>query len=729
MMRNLVAVITILMVSTWCSAQTPTGAADDARVRIGDQEPTSLPKYMTPEEQLLPPLPVERGGRPPSGDIHCSAEYEPCEGIFFAWEGYTGLLSDMTVTITTHDEETMVYMVVDSASEQSSAYSTLNSAGADMDQVEFIVRITDTVWIRDYGPRFIFEDGNRAIIDHTYNRPRPNDNMLNDYVATLWSEPEYDIPLTHGGGNFHLFANGDAFMTDLILDENPGQSEQDVKDLYEEYQGVDLTIYPGFPTWFDSTQHIDMWMLPLGDDKIIIGEYDSSTGQPYTITENATTDLIASGYTVYRTPGWQSGGTHYTYTNAIILNDLAFVSTFGHANDAVALATFQAALPGYTFYQFDCSGIIHSAGAMHCISMHVPAYTATMRVTPGGGLESEGPIGGPFTPDSIIYTLENTSDLPINYSVTKTVPWLTITNGSGSIGAHSSVPVTVAINAAANSLGIGTYNDTVDIVNLTDHSGDTTRAVTLAVGTPQPIYSYPLDSNPGWTTAGEWAFGQPTGQGGTSYGYPDPASGATGSNVYGVNLNGDYSTAIGGPWHVTLGPVDLSNVTEVELRFQRWLNTDYTPYAYATVEVSTNGSSWQQLWQNPGGGDLTDSSWQAITLLAPVADNEATVWFRWGYQIDSGAYAYSGWNIDDVEIWGLASPSVCPGDSNCDAAIGWRDIDYFVAAMNDNVAAWEDMFAPGTPSCSFDNNDVNGDGTVNWRDIDPLVALMNTTCP
>ncbi|MCK4340455.1 MAG: hypothetical protein KAY37_01870 [Phycisphaerae bacterium] len=74
-------------------------------------------------------------------------------------------------------------------------------------------------------------------------------------------------------------------------------------------------------------------------------------------------------------------------------------------------------------------------------------------------------------------------------------------------------------------------------------------------------------------------------------------------------------------------------------------------------------------------------------------------------------------------------PTVCPGDSNCDTVINWRDIDYFVAAQNDNVAAWEAMFLPGTPSCPFANNDVNGDCTANWRDIDPFVALMNTTCP
>ncbi|MCK4341558.1 MAG: hypothetical protein KAY37_07545 [Phycisphaerae bacterium] len=86
-------------------------------------------------------------------------------------------------------------------------------------------------------------------------------------------------------------------------------------------------------------------------------------------------------------------------------------------------------------------------------------------------------------------------------------------------------------------------------------------------------------------------------------------------------------------------------------------------------------------------------------------------------------------NVDASEYAPFTLTSVCPGDSNCDGSISWRDIDFFVAAMNDNVAAWEAMFAPGTPDCSFDNNDVNADGTVSWRDIDPLVALMNTTCP
>jgi agmatine/peptidylarginine deiminase len=389
-MRHVLALVSVLVLSVWCAAQTP--APSTVWWEVPDDNSSPLPAYMTPEEQQLPLPPVVYDGRtPPTGAVYCPPEYAPCQGLFIAWEGYTAILTELTVQITTHDPVATVYVVVDTTTEQSSVYSTLSGAGADMSQVGFIVRTTDTVWIRDYGPRFIFEDGNRAIIDHTYNRPRPNDDAFNDYLSVLWGEPQYDIPLTHGGGNFHLFSNRDAFMTTLILNENPGLTAQDVKDLYQAYQGVNLTIYQAFPSSFDSTQHIDMWMFPLGDYKVIIGQYASSAGQPYTITESVVADLTARGYTVYRTPGWSAGGTHYTYTNATVLNNEVFISKFGGSyasQDAQALAVFQAAMPGYRIHQIDCSSIIGAAGALHCIVMHVPRIPSHLK----GDLNCDGVV-------------------------------------------------------------------------------------------------------------------------------------------------------------------------------------------------------------------------------------------------------------------------------------------------------------------------------------------------
>ncbi len=372
--------LTLLLTMTIASA----GWAEQARRvpqeyldQIVDDDPNRLPRYMTPAERQLPLPLVELLRTPPSGEISTPAEYEKSQGLLIRWGYYNAELTALAVGVTTGDPEAVVYILVTGTSQQNSATSVLVGAGADLGQVEFITYYADTVWIRDYGPRFIFSDGWRAMVDHTYNRPRPNDNAFPDYLSALWGEPEYDLPLTHGGGNFHFFANREAFMSSLILDENPSLTEQQVRDYFLAYENLDLTIYEGFPTSFDSTQHIDMWMLPVEDGEVIIGEYASSAGLPYQITESAVVDFTSRGYTVYRTPGWNSSGTHYTYTNAVILNSLVFVPSYGGSyttQDSQAQAVFASAFENHQIIPVDSSSIIHAAGALHCIVMQVPAY-------------------------------------------------------------------------------------------------------------------------------------------------------------------------------------------------------------------------------------------------------------------------------------------------------------------------------------------------------------------
>jgi agmatine/peptidylarginine deiminase len=343
---------------------------------IVDDNPNPLPRGLDESERGLPlpsPAPwVEL--EPPTGEVWTPPEYAANEGLLISWGWYTTVLTELAVGITTGDPDATVYIVVNGPSQQASATAILQGAGADLDQVEFITYTTNTVWIRDYGPRFISEDGQRAIVDHVYNRPRPLDDAFPEFLSALWGEPRYDLPLTHGGGNFHLYSDGAAFMTELVLDENPLLSEQDVIDLFASYEGLALEITPGFPTWYDSTRHIDMWMLPVRDHEVIIGQYSPGDGEPYTITEAMVTALVARGYTVHRTPGWNSGGTHYTYTNAVVFNDLVFISEFAGypTQNAAAVAVFQAAFPDHQVIPVDCSDIIHSAGAIHCVVMHVP---------------------------------------------------------------------------------------------------------------------------------------------------------------------------------------------------------------------------------------------------------------------------------------------------------------------------------------------------------------------
>jgi hypothetical protein len=367
---------------------------------------------------------------------------------------------------------------------------------------------------------------------------------------------------------------------------------------------------------------------------------------------------------------------------------------------------------GYMNITYNCSSVGYAA----CYVVY--PGTAGMNVTPETNLNVTGPVGGPFDPSSIVYTLENGGGLPVNYTVSHTAPWLSITNSSGTLAGHGTVEVTVSINSAADSLTEGRYTDTINFTNLTNHRGDTTRAVRLQIGMPICMFTCNMDSDPGWATQGEWAFGQPTGQGGSN-GFPDPACGCTGMNVYGVNLNGDYSPVYGGPYYLTLGPLNFASAKDAVVSFKRWLNTDYQPYVYAMVEASPDGSSWATLWTN-GTKIIKEQAWTAWALDLPATlNNQPAVYVRWGYRISNGAWAYSGWNIDDVEIWAFGPPPVLLGDMNCDGVLNFGDINPFVLALTNPAA-----YAAAFPGCDINHADINGDGYVDFGDINPFVGLM-----
>ena len=378
-MRLLLGLAGLLAAITTTAAAQPRTVAPEVLALIQDDDPYPLPRGLSAEERSHWRLPdtSRLPYAPPPGRVRAQAEYEDNSGILVRWGSQNALLTQMTVAITTGDSEARVYVVTTGTSQQNSAAATLAGAGADMDQVRFVSQACSSgcsVWMRDYGPRFIETNGKRGAVDHVYNRPRPVDDAFPSVWATYSGEQKYDIPLTHGGGNFHLFRNRDAFMTRLIVDENPGLSEQQIKDYYRDYQGLSLTLTDPFPASYDSTQHIDMWMLPLADGKVLISQHASTDGVPYTVTEDTAAQLAGRGYTVYRTPAWRSGGAHYTYANAVLLNKVALVCQFNGypTQNAAALATFQSALPERSVVGVDCSGIIGLSGAIHCIVMHVP---------------------------------------------------------------------------------------------------------------------------------------------------------------------------------------------------------------------------------------------------------------------------------------------------------------------------------------------------------------------
>jgi len=351
--------------------------------RIPDPD-GALPRFMTPAEA------AEVARRPivaatsltgaPEGPLRTAAEFEPVQAIMMSYRGpgaWKDVLDAMAAQITTvGDAEVWVMAASQAIVNEINQY--MGAAGADLSRVRTFLVSTDSIWIRDYAPMWTYLGDVRVMIDHTYNRPRPLDNLLATNFQSFRPQPKYLLPLVHGGGNYHNDAEGEAMSTVLIVNENPGLSQSDVFNLWRDYQGVETTFFAALPASVDATQHIDMWMQPIGEKAIIISTWPANPGSIQSlICDQAANHYTSLGWDVYRTPARNVGGAHYTYTNSVICNNIVMIPSFTNASivpyNAQALSVWQNALPNHQIIQIPSQGIVSAAGILHCITKHVPA--------------------------------------------------------------------------------------------------------------------------------------------------------------------------------------------------------------------------------------------------------------------------------------------------------------------------------------------------------------------
>ena len=281
---------------------------------------------------------------PPAGEPRFVAEFEPMQGVMIRYP--LGIPTSLVAQLANNCR---VYCIV-SSSYQNQAQNSFQSAGVNMSNVTFVNAQSDSYWVRDYGPWYIFEDRNPAIVDNIYNRPRPNDDNMSGVFANLWGIPMYGMNLQHTGGNMMEDGRGHGVSDNLVLTEN-GNNETNVRNKMRDYLGIDpyhITIDPQG----DYIAHVDCWGKYLAPDKILIAQVPASNSHyaDYESVANyfATTNCCwGYPYRVYRV--YEPGGyTLAPYTNSLILNKTVYVP-MGDNNtyNQQALAVYQEAMPGY----------------------------------------------------------------------------------------------------------------------------------------------------------------------------------------------------------------------------------------------------------------------------------------------------------------------------------------------------------------------------------------------
>lgn len=167
----------------------------------------------------------------------------------------------------------------------------------------------------------------------------------------------------------------------------------------------------------------------------------------------------------------------------------------------------------------------------------------------------------------------------------------------------------------------------------------------------------------GWThganggTQDDWQLSSQVGVNASFGKVGDPTFAPSGTNIWGNDLgpdgwNGLYSSSVSN-W-LRSPNIDLSQASGSTLVLQRWLQIENPTADQARIRV--NG---QQVWINPPGLNLIDTSWNEMELdISALVDGDPTVQIEFALDTNS-ATTFGGWNIDDVEIRSLTSG--CPG--------------------------------------------------------------------
>ena len=345
-------------------------------VQAQDRKPDWKKLHYLSEEEMNTPVKNEYFNEtpPPTGTPRFVAEFEPMQGVMIRYP--LGIPESLVAQLSNNCH---VYCIVESYY-QSSAQSTFQNAGVNMGNVTFVNAPSDSYWVRDYGPWYIFEDRNPAIVDNRYNRPRPDDDNMSGVFANFWNIPMYGMNLEHTGGNMMEDGRGHGVSDNLVVQEN-NNNETNVRNKMRDYLGIDpyhITIDPQGAY----IAHVDCWGKYLAPDKILIARVPQNNSHyaAYEEVANyfATTNCCwGYPYQVYRVNEPNNTNSQYSYndtlapyTNSLILNKSVYVPMGTDATyNQQAIAVYQEAMPGYEIvpvYNNSWSTSWENTDALHC---------------------------------------------------------------------------------------------------------------------------------------------------------------------------------------------------------------------------------------------------------------------------------------------------------------------------------------------------------------------------
>lgn len=374
----------------------------------------TLPIGLAPEERGLP-LSRQSATEPPPGEVRSLAEWELSDAVMTLWDN-----ASLLKALSDHGK---VKLLADTESDVGYWKNRLKNYGIAEDNFSYYVVPTDSIWVRDYGPWFIL-DGNRkfGVVDTNYNRPRPQDDLVPQFIAETLKVPFFHTGLTHTGGNYYNDGMQNAFSSTLVYKENSGLSADKVNDRMKRFLGV--SRYTTSPLGERVTiEHLDTFGKLVSPDTWVFSDFPAGSrfkADADNMVAKLQTMKSAYGtpYKIHRLKMQTFGREEYrAYINAFISNGALYYPQYGKgdAGDKYAAEVYQKALPGYEIVGVDAGGTSWG-DSVHCRNRNL-LKRDTLFIFPE--LTSTGEKGhGPFTITAEVIPVEGTplAEAPLVYA-------------------------------------------------------------------------------------------------------------------------------------------------------------------------------------------------------------------------------------------------------------------------------------------------------------------------
>ena len=292
----------------------------------------------------------------------------------------------------------------------------------------------------------------------------------------------------------------------------------------------------------------------------------------------------------------------------------------------------------------------------------------SLQLLPLGTFAAWGEVGGPFSPESMTYTLRNSGNEAVDWEAISDVPWLSLAQSSASLAGGASAELTVSINRDANFLERNTYTGTIDLVNTTTGF---VRTIPVELDVLPPLCQAVKACGLEWITGGDapW-FGQDE--------FTFRSEIAAQSGPVGDNQESWIETVVEGPGELSFWWAVSSE-----------LNYDF-------LEFHINDSQ-----QAAVSGE---SGWEKMTFALPEGEHTLSWIYIKDFIFDDGAD--TGW-LDEV-TWK-------PTDPNPLLETNETELSFGVVGIRSSFSRRLEITNPGDSTLSITSIDLPEGFSTDWQ--------------